>query len=147
MARKSFSLNTEPHVAEVGEHLFEFRPEVYGDEFLDGYTAMIEAQQALSGDDGRLDPAKLRELIQQLKDFLVPFMLEESAARFQETKLPQRVYMQLLEWIAEVYGGAAGKEDSRPPTSSGGSATASPKAGRSGRAPSRSRASMPARGV
>lgn len=50
-------------------------------------------------------------------------------------RIPDRVMVQLLEWVVELYGGGA----TRPPTSSGGSAQASRSPGTPGRAGSRSR--------
>ncbi|MFE4796240.1 hypothetical protein ACFRFL_14255 [Streptomyces sp. NPDC056708] len=50
-------------------------------------------------------------------------------------RLPDRILVELLEWVVELYGGG-----NRPPTSSSGSVPASSSPGRSGRAASRSRA-------
>ncbi|MGW7708251.1 hypothetical protein [Streptomyces sp. NPDC054771] len=49
-------------------------------------------------------------------------------------QFPDRIFVDLMEWVAELYGGG------RPPTSSGGSAPASPTPGRRGKGASRSRA-------
>ncbi|MFJ5814955.1 hypothetical protein ACIQGT_13800 [Streptomyces sp. NPDC093108] len=49
-------------------------------------------------------------------------------------QFPDRIFVDLTEWVAELYGGG------RPPTSSGGSAPASPTPGRRGKGTSRSRA-------
>ncbi|MCX4550614.1 MULTISPECIES: hypothetical protein [unclassified Streptomyces] len=48
------------------------------------------------------------------------------------TRYPDRVLVELMEWVVELYGGGQ-----RPPTSSTGSAPASPPPGRRGRAVSR----------
>ncbi|MGW6391229.1 hypothetical protein ACWFR1_12170 [Streptomyces sp. NPDC055103] len=56
-------------------------------------------------------------------------------------RLPDRVLVELLEWVVELYGGGQ-----RPPTSSSASAPASSSPGPSGRAGSRSRGSMSTRG-
>lgn len=47
---------------------------------------------------------------------------------------PDRVLVQLMEWVVELYGGGSNQ---RPPTSSNGSAPASPPPGRRGKAGSR----------
>ncbi|WP_326791820.1 hypothetical protein OHA79_04525 [Streptomyces sp. NBC_00841] len=44
-------------------------------------------------------------------------------------RLPDRVLVELLEWVVELFGGGGGQH---PPTSSGGSAAASPPPGRRG---------------
>jgi hypothetical protein len=165
VASKTFALNTEPHVAEVGPHRLEFRAEVMGDEFLDAYQEMREVQAASGVDLNHLEeiePEKLREVTQGVRDFLAAFMLPDSAAQFTSVdvvkdnqvlgtysdrdeaesvareegsaarvrptlRLPDRVLIEILEWVVEVYGGK-----NRPPTSSTASATASPRGGRRG---------------
>lgn len=44
--RRSFAINTEPHVAEIGDTELFFQPEVMGDEFLDAYTALQKGRRA-----------------------------------------------------------------------------------------------------
>ncbi|MBT2453246.1 hypothetical protein J7E98_00200 [Streptomyces sp. ISL-86] len=56
--------------------------------------------------------------------------------------LPDRVLVELLEWVVELYGGGG----SRPTGSSSGSAQASPSPGMPGKAASRSRGSTSTRG-
>ncbi|MFD4314981.1 hypothetical protein [Streptomyces sp. NPDC058548] len=56
-------------------------------------------------------------------------------------RLPDRVLIELLEWVVELYGGGQ-----RPPTSSNASAPASSSPGTNGKAGSRSRGSMSTRG-
>lgn len=51
-------------------------------------------------------------------------------------RVPDRILLELLEWVIELYAGSK-----RPPTSSGASARPSPKGGKRGMAPSRSKAS------
>lgn len=144
MATKKFSLHTEPHVAEIGDELaFEFRPEVDGDEFLDAYDALKERYGGLQlgGTDLKaIQTSDLREAIAAVRAFLTTLMLPDAATRFEDTKLPNRIIMQLLEWAMGIYGG------DRPPTSSGGSSTTSPPAGTPGTGSSRSRGSTRARG-
>lgn len=84
MARKQFSLNTQPHVAELGDVELLFIPEVLGDEFLDGYGKLTEAQAKVSGADdlSKASPEELRALYGAMRAFLVGLMTPESAARF-----------------------------------------------------------------
>lgn len=179
VATKTFALNTEPHVAHVGDTALEFRPEVMGDDFMEAYAGLREAQQANGLDVENLasvDPSQLRGVHRSLRTFLAALMLPESAELFLRLdvvkaekvlssfdtveaaeaaakkakggarvidglRLPDRVLVELLEWVVELYGGGQ-----RPPTSSGGSAPASPPAGRRGMGVSPSKGSTRARG-
>ncbi|WP_327415384.1 hypothetical protein [Streptomyces sp. NBC_01233] len=58
-------------------------------------------------------------------------------------RLPDRVLVELMEWVVELYGGAGGQ---RPPTSSNDSATASQRPTPRGRGASPSRGSTSTRG-
>ncbi|MFI2300181.1 hypothetical protein ACH5AL_15260 [Actinacidiphila glaucinigra] len=167
--KKTFSLHTEPHVADVGGKELQFLPEVMGDQFMDAYSGLIEAQRAASGIDledlATVDSNKLRGAARAMRAFLAELMLPESAGLFTRLNvvkdgkvlesfpdrvdaerfadevegggavvvdafpLPDRILVQLLEWVVELYGGGA---DERPPTSSTGSATASRRGGRRG---------------
>lgn len=108
MATKSFAINTEPHVATVGEHVLKFEPEVIGAEFAKAYAGLKSAQKQVkkAGDD--VGPDELLAVNEGMRDFLRRFMLPESADLFDTMKLPDRVLVQLLEWVAELYGGGSG---------------------------------------
>ncbi|MCM1964830.1 hypothetical protein [Streptomyces sp. G1] len=142
MARKSFALNTEPHVADVGGTELQFLPEVESDQFLDAYETLQTAYR-----EARIDPDdlstisadRLRLITGTLRGFLAAFMLPPSAETFAGMKLPDRILIDLMEWVMEVYG-------RRPSGSSNGSATPSGSPGSRGTARSRSKASTPARG-
>ncbi|MGW1539742.1 hypothetical protein ACWCPM_05600 [Streptomyces sp. NPDC002309] len=85
MATKAFSLNTDPHVAQLGAlGELHFVPEVMGDAFLDGYADVLEAQRALGdGTDLKdVNPEVLRGVYASMKSFLATIMTPESAARF-----------------------------------------------------------------
>ncbi|MFE2424636.1 hypothetical protein [Streptomyces hokutonensis] len=83
--RKSFALNTEPHVADIaGTELF-FQPEVMGDDFLDAYVELRDGQKAKGIDLANLaeaDPADVRKTTRALRLFLARQMLAESAELF-----------------------------------------------------------------
>ncbi len=145
MAKKSFALNTLPHVAEISGVELEFLPEVNGAEFLDAYEALQERLKAVGMDTGETAAAsveQIRESTTALRAFLASLMLEESAARFEGIDLPDRILVQLLEWVMgpEVYGAG------RPTGSSNGSAGASRTPGTRSTGASRSKGSTPARG-
>ena len=175
MAIKSFSFNTEPHVATVNGHDLLFEPEVMGDEFMDAFAELKEAQAAASGIDvddlSTLDPGKLRSATRGLRQFLARLMLPESAQKFLALEvvtkdgtllsthqdwdeaqqaadqadgarvkwamqMPDRILVDLMEWVTELYGGGT---KARPTGRPGGSAKASPRGGKSGPAHSRSK--------
>jgi hypothetical protein len=180
VARKTFTINTEPHVADVGGTELLFQPEVMGDQFLDHYEQLRDAQAALGvdvGDLSKVEPARLREVVGALRTFLARMMMPESAARFaryevtaagkklgvfvdpaeaaelagrrkggkvedKSMPLPDRVLVELLEWVVELYGGGG----TRPTGSSNGSAPASPSPGTPGKGGLSSRASIRAPG-
>ncbi|MEU8870433.1 hypothetical protein AB0D24_04570 [Streptomyces javensis] len=178
--KKTFALNTEPHVADVGGTELLFQPEVMGDDFMDAYAELREAQRGSGVDPDDLsgaDPDQLRQISRALRSFLAYLMLPESAdlltrlhvvkagaalesftnleeaeayaaavegggARVRDAlRLPDRVLVELLEWVIELYGGGE-----RPPMSSSASAPASPPGGRPGTGASRSRGSTRTRG-
>lgn len=145
MATKRFGINTSPHVAEIGDHLtLEFKPEVMGDEWMDAYLQLREAQQGLPSDPeqvGEVDPGEIRKAAQALREFLAGFMLPDSAERFADTPLPDRVLVELFQWLTELYGGrpTGSSSASGPPSQPMGSGTRST-------ATSRSRASTSTRG-
>lgn len=179
MAKKAFSLNTTPHEAEIGDAVYLFEPEVLGDEFLDRYERLQEANRRLDLDPANMTDADLstvREAAVAMRVFLASLMLPESAHEFARWdviaggkvisshptpeeateaaakrkgatvkdaghRYPDRVLVELMEWVIELYGGGQ-----RPPTSSAVSAPASPSPGRRGKVSSPSRASTSTRG-
>lgn len=184
MAIKQFTLNTEPHLAQIGEHELYFQPEVYGDEFMDAYNRLAEAQRSLaSADVSEMSGEELRVMYQEMRTFLARLMTEESAARFcrfevvplsgaerlgpyltreeadeaalevasgatvedKSLRFPDRILVQIMEWVQELYGGKVGG-DSRPTGSSSGSSRPSSTGGTRGKGSSPSRASTRAAG-
>ncbi|MFZ3595034.1 hypothetical protein [Streptomyces sp. BH104] len=82
---RTFTLNTEPHVATVGDTDLLFQPEVMGDEFLDAYEGLQETQKTLGVDVNNLgsaEPENLRAVTRALRVFLSRLMLPESAQTF-----------------------------------------------------------------
>ncbi|RWZ77868.1 hypothetical protein EQK42_00635 [Streptomyces albidoflavus] len=83
--RRQFTINVEPHVAEIGDTELLFQPEVMGDEFLDAYEDLQETQKRLGVDVNDLagvEPEKLRLIVASLRVFLARLMLPESADEF-----------------------------------------------------------------
>ncbi|MFE0763681.1 hypothetical protein [Streptomyces smyrnaeus] len=83
--RRQFTINDEPHVAEIGDTELLFKPEVMGDEFLDAYEALQVTQKELGvnvNDLAGVEPDKLRHSVASLRTFLARLMLPESANRF-----------------------------------------------------------------
>lgn len=118
MAEKSFSINTEPHVANIGNHRLEFLPEVVGTDFAEGYATLVEVQQKVKTTKASstkhakaegMDPKTLRELHDGMRAFLSGLMMPDSQELFATLRLPDRILVQLLEWVAELYGGGSGK--------------------------------------
>lgn len=108
MAEKSFMINTEAHVANVGPHVLQFEPEVIGAEFAQAYSGLKQAQKQVkeAGDD--IGPDELLAVNAGMREFLARFMLPDSKELFETLRLPDRVLVQLLEWVAELYGGGSG---------------------------------------
>jgi hypothetical protein len=83
VAVREFALNTEPHVAKLGETELLFQPEVMGDEFLEAYACMRDATKRDQGVDiDNLDtssPESLRSVTRGLRLFLAELMLPASA--------------------------------------------------------------------
>lgn len=128
--RKRFTVNTEPHVAEIGDDEFLFKPEAYTDELMDAWASLRTLEDATAQtrtkdpDDGTpVDPTEVVERAKRasasIRQFVVSMMLEASIPRFNEVKLPDRVLIELMRWVMEVYG-------LRPTGSSNGSSESSP---------------------
>lgn len=78
-------LNTEPHEAEIGDEVLLFTSEVMGDEFLEYYERLREAQSVLGvavNDLSQVESAKVRQVVAALRMFLARLMPPESAEKF-----------------------------------------------------------------
>jgi hypothetical protein len=85
VASRDFAIRTEPHVARLGAlGELHFVAEVFGDEFLDGYNKVQEAQNVLGGEEDltNMDPEMLRTVYRSMREFLASLMVPESAERF-----------------------------------------------------------------
>lgn len=120
MATKSFAINTEPHVADVGGTELLFQAEVIGAEFAQAYAQLRTVQQKVKGTkasstkhakEESLDPDVLVELHHAMKAFVRGFLLPESQTVFDRLRLPDRILVQLMEWVAELYGSGTDNDD------------------------------------
>ncbi|WSI82868.1 hypothetical protein OG557_01780 [Streptomyces anulatus] len=84
MATKTFAINKAPHVAEIGDDLkLEFQAEVMGDDFMDAYQQLRDAQRKSGVDLDDLegvDGTDLRKVTRAVRVFLGQLMLPDSAA-------------------------------------------------------------------
>lgn len=130
MATKTFEIRTEPHEAVIGPHTLLLEPEVVGAEFAQAYATMREVQQKVKGAssskasstkhakaDG-VDADVLIELSNAMRTFVRRFMLPDSQAVFDGMRVPDRVLVKLMEYVAELYGSGSGNQDAAGGTSS-----------------------------
>lgn len=120
MAIKTFHLNEEPHTIVVGGYTFLFTPEAGGAEFASAYSALSTAQTAAKNSaaaEGEAVSAEaLADVSAALRAFVREFMLPQTVDAFDGVKLPDRVLMGMVEFLAETYAGG-----NDPGTSSDGS--------------------------
>lgn len=128
---RTFEIRTDPHEAVIGPHTLLLEPEVVGAEFAQAYAALREVQRKVKA----AEPAKgsstehakgdglnaevLIELSEAMRAFARKFMLPDSQAVFDGMKVPDRVLVKLMEYVAELYGGGSGNQDADGGTSSG----------------------------
>lgn len=130
MATKTFEIRTEPHEAVIGANTLLLEPEVIGAEFAQAYASLREVQAKVKGAqagkpsstkhakaDG-IDAGILTELSEAMRSFVRRFMLPDSQAVFDGLRLPDRILVQLMEYVAELYGGGSGNPVAAGGTSS-----------------------------
>jgi hypothetical protein len=129
MAVRQFAINTDPHVFQVGDTKLLLEPEVEGAVFAQAYAELREVQGKVKGakvvaakgghkpkgggkdDADDMDPAVLIQLNTAMRSFLRGFMLPDSVAVFDGMRLPDRVLVEMMEAVAELYGsGSQGKD-------------------------------------
>ena len=130
MATKTFEIRTQPHEAVIGPHTLLLEPEVIGAEFAQAYAAIREVQGKVKAAQGNkasgtkhakadgLDADVLTELSEAMRAFVRRFMLPESQAVFDTMRIPDRILVKLMEYVAELYGGGSGNQDAAGGTSS-----------------------------
>lgn len=93
MAEKTFVINTEPHVATIGNDQLAFLPEVIGAAFAEGYAKLVEVQKRVGGKTTKpsstkhakvedVDPETLAELNDAMRTFLRGLMMPDSQKLF-----------------------------------------------------------------
>ncbi len=132
MASKSFALNTEPHEATVGDLVFYFEPFVTGAEFAEAYADLTAVQaklkaakgaKATSGKpakaDNTMDPKLLAEVSDAMRTFILQFMVTgDQLTAFANLKVPDGLLVDVINWLAELYGGSSGNDPEPGGTSS-----------------------------
>lgn len=108
---RTFEIRTEPHRAVIGAHTLLFEAETEGAVFAQAYAALKETQKTITAAGDNVGADELTIVSQGMRDFLNRFMLEESRTLFATLKLPDRVLVQVLEFVAELYGGGSGNPD------------------------------------
>ncbi|EHM25967.1 hypothetical protein SPW_5634 [Streptomyces sp. W007] len=124
MATEGFALNTEPPVAAIGDTELLFQPEVMGDDLMDGYVVLRDAQQAIGVDIDNLenlDSQAIRNIAVALREFLARLMLPESAELITRLQVSQAGRM--LDTFtdraeAEVWPSRCGRPPATSPRSS-----------------------------
>lgn len=123
---RTFEIRTEPHEAVIGSDKLLFEPEVIGSEFAQAYEALKIVQKKVNDAKGSkasstkpakadsLDASVLSELSAAMRDFVSKFLLAESRPVFDGLRLPDRVLVQLMEYVAELYGGGSGNAAGGP---------------------------------
>lgn len=131
MATKTFEIRTEPHEAVIGPHTLLLEPEVIGAEFAQAYSEIREVQNKVKSAQGGkssstkhakadgLDADVLTELSDAMRAFVRQFMLPDSQSVFDGMRVPDRILVKLMEYVAELYGGGSGNPAAAGGTSSG----------------------------
>jgi hypothetical protein len=128
---KTFVINTSPHEAAVGGDVLLFKPEVTGAEFLRAYDKLRTVQKKVMSSEGgkasstkhaKADENVSTEVLIELNGVMIEFITfflhdDHSRQVFGGLSLPDRVLGQMIEWIAELYGGGSGNESAGGGTS------------------------------
>ncbi|QBZ73489.1 hypothetical protein SEA_MISCHIEF19_4 [Streptomyces phage Mischief19] len=119
MAERSFAINTEPHVFNVGDVKLLLQPEVVGAEFATAYADLRKVQTRVqqsqklakasstkhkAAEADGIDADVLTDLHEAMRSFLRRFMLPASQEVFDGLRLPDRILVAMLEAAAELYG-------------------------------------------
>lgn len=127
MTTRTFTLNVDPHAAVIGDVTLWFQAEAVGTEFLDAYKDLRAVQQKVQGSKASstkhakaedVSTETLAELHAAMRSFVGTFLMPESRDAFTTLRLPDRVLLQLVEYMAELYGSGTGNPDADGGTSS-----------------------------
>lgn len=116
-----FELRTEPHPVRVGTTVLHFEPETYGADFVEAYNDLRDAQVRVSrkaagrkassskhAQDPDLNVEDVKALNDTMRRFVRGFLVPESHAAFDGLKIPDRILLELIDYLAELYGGGSG---------------------------------------
>lgn len=132
MTERVFEIRTEPHKAVIGGIAILFQAEIVGAQFAQAYNKLRSVQDRVNSAKGskasstknakaeNVSPELLAELSAAMTDFVGGFVTPESETAFAGLRLPDRVLVELMQWVAELYGSGGGN-----PSDSGGSSTGS----------------------
>lgn len=124
---KHFAINTEPHEVTIGDTAVYFVPEANGAGFLQAYAELSATQKLHEKADDEIRAAT--EILDAMNAFTIRFLEPDSVPVFRSLNLPSRVVIQLVEHMAELYGGGS---EERPTGPSNGSAKRSGNPGKRG---------------
>ena len=110
MATRTVAINTEAHVATIGDTEIKFQPEAIGAAFAEAYSGLKDAQKRVAAAGDSIAGDDLSAITEAMRGFLTRLMLPDSAKVFAKMQLPNRVLVQLIEWTAEIYGGGSGNQ-------------------------------------
>jgi hypothetical protein len=127
-----FEIATEPHPVKIGNTYLEFKPEANGAAFIQAYADLRRVQDSHAGAENG-DASDVIAVVEAVSAFITKFLLPGYVDAFKELDAPHRVLVQLVEYLAELYGGGA---QERPTGPSSGSAARRRKPGNPGSAPS-----------
>lgn len=128
MTERTFSIRTEPIPFRVGDTRLFLVPEADGADFVEAYEELRTAQARLTGrkatssKPGKAEDVSaqsLRQVSTALRAFVDRFLTEDSKAVFADLKVPDRILVEITEYLAEVFGGGSGNRDEAGGTSTG----------------------------
>lgn len=134
MAVRRFDINTEPHVAEIGDTELRFVPELAGEEMLSAWAELAGGLDVSQIDTAKQTPSEIAASAKKstglLRTFISSMMYDdESREAFAKLTLPDRVLIDLQHWLLEVYGlrptGSSSGSSERPSTRTSGTPSSS----------------------
>lgn len=114
-----FELRTEPHKATIGNVTLLLQAEIEGARFAGAYTALQAAQRKFKptgnkatstkhAKEADLNAEDLAGLSSAMRDFVGTFVMDETREAYDSLRLPDRVLVELVEWVGELYGSGSG---------------------------------------
>lgn len=110
MTQRTFEVNTEPHVATIGDHQYAFPPEVDTDTMMSAWsksrvTDEMVDEAVAEHPDWTKGEARSRLATTSIRTFIDALMVDDDTrARFAAHTLPDRVLIDMQNWLLEEYG-------------------------------------------